>query len=148
MLVYYYVQQIVLRKTRNLEFCFRRTWGPTKQNLRKSISWATQVGLLRSLVSAIRCEANKCNQVRGERPIGSRAVKMLRDLWLRARGLAQHVAAANAHAEKRAATYSQRVNMMSMIVAPNRLRDGSLENATWALGIHLANLNVWRGKFR
>ena len=54
---------------------------------------------LRSLVSAIRCEANKIHWRREERPIGSRAVKMLRDLLRRARGLAHLVAAANARAE-------------------------------------------------
>ena len=55
-----------------------------------------------SVVSAIRCEANEINLWREERPIGSRAVKMLRDLRRRARGLARHVAAANARAEVRA----------------------------------------------
>ena len=37
-----------------------------------------------------------------ETPIGSRAIKMLGNLLLRARGLAQHVAAANARAKLRA----------------------------------------------
>ena len=43
------------------------------------------IEFLRSLVSAIRCEANKINQRRKERPIGLRTVKMLRDLRRRAR---------------------------------------------------------------
>ena len=51
-----------------------------------------------SLVSFIRCEPNKISRLREERPIGSRAVKTLRDLLLRARGPAHHVAAANARA--------------------------------------------------
>ena len=59
-------------------------------------------GFLRSVVNAIRCEANEINRWREERLIGSRAVKMLRDLRRRARGLARHVAAANARAEVRA----------------------------------------------
>ena len=42
-----------------------------------------------------------CNWRREERPIGSRTGKMLRDLLWRARGLAQHVAAANACAKVR-----------------------------------------------
>ena len=67
-----------------------------------SISRAIRLEFLRSLVSAIRCEANKINRRREERPIGSRAVKMLRDLRRRARGPARHVAAANARAEVRA----------------------------------------------
>ena len=51
---------------------------------------------------------------------------MLRDLLQRARGPALHVAQAN--------TYAQQVNMMSRIVVHNRLHDGSLINATCALG--------------
>ena len=67
-----------------------------------SISRAIWLGFLRSLVSAIRCKANKSNWRREERLIGSRAVKMLRGLLRGASGPAQHVAAANAHAEVRA----------------------------------------------
>ena len=73
---------------------------------------AILLGFLRSLVSTIRCEANKSNRRRfggakrvSERPIGSLAVKMLRqlrDLRRRTRGLAQDVAAANARVEVRA----------------------------------------------
>ena len=61
-----------------------------------SISRAILLEFLRSLVSAIRCEANKINWLLEERPIGSRAVKMLGGLLLLSRGLAHHVAAANA----------------------------------------------------
>ena len=67
-----------------------------------SISRAIRLEFLRSLVSAIRYEANKINRRREERPIGSRAVKMLRDLRRRARGLAHQLAAANSRAEVRA----------------------------------------------
>ena len=72
---------------------------------------------------------------------------MLRNTWRRARpGLAQHVAAANAHAKE--STYAQLVDMMSMIVTHNRLRDGSLEiwveNATCAQRMDRAKLNSWR----
>ena len=35
--------------------------------------------------------------------------------------------------------------MMSRIVAHNRLRDGSIENATCARGTNRAKLNGWRG---
>ena len=69
------------------------------------ISRAIRLGFLRSLASAIQCaygEANKINWRREEDPIGERAVKMLRDLLLRARSPALHVAPANAHAEVRA----------------------------------------------
>ena len=51
------------------------------------------------------------------------SVQSLRDLQRGARGLAQHVAES---------TYAQLVDMMARIVAHNRLRDGSLENATCA----------------
>ena len=64
-----------------------------------SISRANQLGFLHFLVSTIRCEANKSNLWCEERPIGSGAVKMLRDLLRCARCLAQDVAAANARAE-------------------------------------------------
>ena len=103
MLIDHHDQQIVRRKTRILELCFGTNVGTNQAKIEKiSISRAIQLGFLRSLVSAIRCEANKINRRREERPIGSRAVKMLRDLRRRARGLAHHVAAANARAEVRA----------------------------------------------
>ena len=65
------------------------------------ISRAIRLGFLRSLASAIQCEANKINWRREEGPIGARAVKMLRDLLLRVRGPARHVAAPNASAKVR-----------------------------------------------
>ena len=96
-------QQIVRRKARNLELCFGADMGTNQAKIEKiSISRAILLGFLRYLVSAMRFEANKSNRWREERPIGSRAVKMLRDLRRRARGLAHHVAAANARAEVRA----------------------------------------------
>ena len=66
-----------------------------------SISRAIRLSRLEFLRS-LRYEANKINRRREERPIGSRAVKMLRDLRRRARGLAHHVVAANARSEVRA----------------------------------------------
>ena len=85
------------------ELCFGTNVGTNQAKIVKiSISRAIWLGFLRSLVSAIRCKANKSNWRREERLIGSRAVKMLRDLRRRARGLAHHVAAANARAEVRA----------------------------------------------
>ena len=94
-------QQIVRRKTRNLELCFGTYVGTNQEKFEKiSICRAILFGFLRSLVCAIRCEANKSKRRREERPIGSR--KMLRDLRRRARDLAQHVAVANAHAKVRA----------------------------------------------
>ena len=75
--------------------------GPTKIKLR-NLAFCSQRHTMRSVVNAIRCEANEINRWREERLIGSRAVKMLRDLRRRARGLARHVAAANARAEVRA----------------------------------------------
>ena len=67
-----------------------------------SISRAIRLRFLRSPVSAIQCKAIKSNRRREEGLIGSRALKMLRDLRWRARGLAHHAAAANARAEVRA----------------------------------------------
>ena len=58
------------------------------------ISREIRLGFLLSLVNAIQCEANKSNLRRAERPVGLRAVKMLRDLApARGGGLAQHLAA-------------------------------------------------------
>ena len=74
-----------------------------------SISQAVLLGFLRSLVSDIRCEANKINLRREESPIGSFAVKMLRDLRRRARGPARPVAAANVRAEVRARMYNRSI---------------------------------------
>ena len=71
-----------------------------------SISREILLGSLRSLVSTIRFEANKSKRRREERPIGSRDIKMLRDLRRRARCLAQHLAAANARADVRARMYN------------------------------------------
>ena len=91
MLIDHHDQQIVRRKTQNLELCFGTNVGTNQAKIEKiSISRAIRLEFLRSLVSAIRCEANKINRRREERPIGSRAVKMLRDLLLRSRGLAHH----------------------------------------------------------
>ena len=103
------------------------------------ISGAIRLAFLSSLVIAIRCEANKINRRREERPMGLRAVKMFRDLRRRAHGPARHVAAANARRSE--STYAQQVNMMSRIVAHNRLRDGSL-------GTNRAKFSAWRGKSR
>ena len=104
-IIIHHDQQIVLRKTRNLELCFGTNVGTklAKIQVEKiSICRAILLGFLRSLVSAIQYEANKSSRRREEKPIGSHAFKILRDLWRHARGLAQHVAAANACAEVRA----------------------------------------------
>ena len=66
------------------------------------ISRAIWLGFLRSLVSTIRCEANKSNVLSEERIIGLLSVKILRDLQRRSRDLPQHLPAANARAEVRA----------------------------------------------
>ena len=50
-------------------------------------------------------------------------------------------------ARRSESTYAQQVDMMSRIVAHNRLRDGSLENATCARGTNRAKFG-WRGKSR
>ena len=103
MLIDHHDQQIVLLETRNLKLCFGTSMGTNQAKIEKiSISRAIWLEFLRSLVSAIRCEANKINLLRVERPICSRAVKMLRDLRRRARGPARHVEAANARAKVRA----------------------------------------------
>ena len=80
-----------------LELCIGTNVGTNQAKIEKmSISRAIWLEFLRSLVRAIRCEANKINLLLVERPIGSRAIKMLSDLLLRARGPALHAAAANA----------------------------------------------------
>ena len=103
MLINHHDQQIVLRKTRNLKLCFRINVCTNHKNIEKIlISLAIQLGFLCSLVSTIQCEANKSNLPHEERPIGSCAVKMFRDLLLHTHCLAQHVVAANTLAEVRA----------------------------------------------
>ena len=82
-------QHIVLWKTnlklKTSSYALGPTWGPlgiqtNQANVYKFlISWAIWLGFLGSLVSAIQCEANW----REERPAGSRAVIMLRNLLLR-----------------------------------------------------------------
>ena len=92
MLIEYKDQQSVWRKIRNLELCFGTNVGTHPAKIEKiSISRAIRLGFLRSLASAIQCEAKKINWRREEGPIGSRAVKMLRELGWRARGPARHV---------------------------------------------------------
>ena len=110
MLIGHQDQQSVLLKTRNLELCFETNVGTHPAKIEKIlISRAILLGFLCSLASAIQCEANKINRLREEGPIGSRAVKMLRDLRRRARGLARHVAAANARAEVRARMHNRSI---------------------------------------
>ena len=103
MFIDHHVQQMVRQKTQNLELCFGTNVGTNQAKIEKiSISQTIWLEFLRSLVTSIQYEAKKFNWRREERPIGSHAVKMLRDLRRRARGLARHVAAANARAEVRA----------------------------------------------
>ena len=103
MLIDHQDQQIVLQKTQSLELCIGTNVGTNQAKIEKiSISRAIWLEFLRSLVRAIRCEANKINLLHEERPIGLRSVKMLRDLLWRARGPARHVAVANARAKVRA----------------------------------------------
>ena len=96
MLIDHQDQQIVRRKTQNLDLCFGTKVGTNQAKIEKiSISRAILLEFLHSPVSTIRCEANKINRQREVRPIGSRAVKILRDLRRGARGPARHVAAAS-----------------------------------------------------
>ena len=95
MLIDHHNQQSVLRKARNLELCFGTDVGTHPAKIKKiSISRAIRLGFFRSLASAIQCEAKKINRLREVGPIGSRAVKMLRDLLQRSRGPARQVAPA------------------------------------------------------
>ena len=147
MFIDHHDQQNVLQKTRNLELCFRvGTYVGTDETKfeKNSISQAIR----RSLVSAIRFEANKINRRREERPIGSRAVNMLRDLArpVAARALSRAARGGGERTRRSESTYAQLVDMMSRIVARNRLRDGSIENATSQRGTNRAKLNAWRGR--
>ena len=98
------------QKTRNLEFCLGTNVGTNHAKIEKMsmISRAIQLGFLRFPVSAIRCEANKNNR-REERPIGSRAVKLLTDLLLRARSLARRAACGRGKRARRRESTSQRI---------------------------------------
>ena len=118
----------VRRKTRNLELCSGPNVGTNQAKFEKiSLSWAIRLGFLRSLVSAIRFEANKINRRREQRPIGSRAVKMLRDLSRTCGGAARSRAACGGseRARQSESIYAQLADMVSRIVAHNRWRDGS-----------------------
>ena len=130
MLINHREQQIVWLKTRNLEQCFGPNVGTDPAKFEKILIFrAIRLGFLRFLVSAIRCEANRSNRRREERHIGLRAVKMLRYLQQRAGSCA--ASGGGERARRSDSTYAQLVDMISRIVARNRLRDGSLENATW-----------------
>ena len=96
----------MLLKTQNLELCVRTNVGSNQAKIEKIlISQAIQLEFLGSLVRAIQYEVN--NLQREGRHIGSRAIKMLRDLLLlRARSwrLKHHLAAEKAYAQVRACT--------------------------------------------
>ena len=67
MLINHSDQQIVLLKILNLEECFGTNVGTNQAKIEKiSISRAIWLGFLRSLVSTIKCEANKSNLLREE----------------------------------------------------------------------------------
>ena len=71
MLIDHHDQQIVWWKTCYLKLCFETNVGTNQAKIEKiSISWAILLGFLRSLVSAILCEANKSKWQREERSIG------------------------------------------------------------------------------
>ena len=105
-------------------------------------SWAILLGFLRSLLSAVRHEANTiwatCRAKRGPSArtpskcwgtcSGARSVSLLT--------LAQHVVAANVRAEVRARMHNWSIwcQGSDWLVAHNSLRDGSLENETCARG--------------
>ena len=99
--------QIVWRKARNLELCFRTNVGTNQARIEKiSISWAILLWCLCSLVSAMRCKAIRSNGGAKRDPLahapskywgtcgGTRAVSRC---WV-----ARLAAAANARAEVRA----------------------------------------------
>ena len=92
-----------------------------------SISRTIWLGFMSSLVSFIRCEPNKINRLREERP-GSRAVKMLRDLLLRTRSRASCGSGERARLREHVCITGQ-YDVKGRVVH-NRLCDGSLENAT------------------
>ena len=109
MLIDHRDQQIVLRKTRNLESCFGTNVGTNQAKIEKlSISRAIRLEFLHSQVSTIRCEASKSNRRREERLLGSPPSKC----WVTcccARAVSRsmcHVAAANARAEVRASMHN------------------------------------------
>ena len=134
-------------KTRVHCYATGSTWGLTKRNLKKiSIFRAIRLCFLRSLVSAIRSKLIRAPGGAKRDPLARTPSKC----WGTcggARGFAQHVAAANARAEVRARMHDG--SIWCQRSPQNRLRDGSLENATCAQGTDRAKLNAaWRGKFQ
>ena len=103
MLIDHQDQQSVRRKAQNLELCFGTYVGTHPTKIEKiSISQAIQLGFLRSLASAIQCDANKINRRREEVPIGSRSRRNHDGTAAAPRGPTRHVAPENARAEVRA----------------------------------------------
>ena len=146
MLINHHDQQIVRRrKTRNLKLCFGTNVGTNQAKIEKiSISRAILFEFLRSLVSTIWFEANEINRLREERPIGSRAVKMFRDLLLRARSLAQLVAAANACAKVRARMHNWLIWCQGLLLTIGCVMTHSkVQPARWEPTEH--NSNSWGG---
>ena len=76
MLIDHHHEQIVLLKVWNFDLCLGTNAGTNQAKIEKiSISLAIRLGILRSLVSATRCEANKSNLLpRKERPAAAHAV--------------------------------------------------------------------------
>ena len=79
---------------------------------------------------------------------GSWAIEMLRDLLRRVLCHVRAACGGGERSHRSGSTNAQLVDMMSTINLHNRLRDGSLKNATCARGTDPAKLNEWRGKSR
>ena len=97
-------------------------------------------GFLRFLVT--RCEAKKANRDAKRDRLARTASKCWGACLRRARS--RSACGCGELARQSESTYAQLVDIMSRIVAYNRWRDSSLENATCALGKDQANLNVLR----
>ena len=156
MLIDHQDQQIVRRKTRNLELCFGTNVGTNQAKIEKiSISRAIRLEFLRSLVSAIRYEANKINRRREERPIGSRAVKMLMDLQCGGARAPAAVSRIMWRRRTRAPKWEH-----ACITSWDDVTDRRAQKVAWwlarkcnmlryyARGTDRSKLNAWRGKSR
>ena len=146
LLIDHHDQQIVLRKARNFEFCFGTNAGTNKAKIEEiSISLAILLGILRSLVSATWCGANKSNQRREERPIGSHAVKILRGLLVCARSRAACGGGESARWKESVSLYMH--NWSIWCQGSSRTIDCVMAHSKTRYS-RTDQTNAWRGKFR
>ena len=118
----------------------QQTWGPTKQKMRKTqiLAFTSQRHTMWSQKYQLAARRETHWIARSQNFEGPAA----------ARAGSRAACGGGEWARRSESTYAQQVDMISRIVAHNRLCHGSLDNATCARGTDWAKLNAWRGKSR